>query len=61
MIVVADASPLNYLVQIGLVEETLPKLYGAVLLPETVLKELSQHAAPAEVKAWAANRPNGSA
>jgi predicted nucleic acid-binding protein len=46
MIVVADASPLNYLVlieQIGL----LPTLYGSVLIPEAVHRELQRPGTPA--------------
>jgi len=35
MIVIADTTPLNYLVLIGRVE-TLPQLYGRVLIPLAV-------------------------
>ena len=38
--VVADTSPLNYLILIHQIN-LLPDLYGRVLIPESVLKELS--------------------
>lgn len=56
MIVVADASPLNYLVlidQIGL----LPALYHRVLIPEAVLAELQRPQTPSPVGLWIANPP----
>jgi predicted nucleic acid-binding protein len=55
MIVVADTSPLNYLVlidEIGL----LPTLFGQVVVPETVLSELKHPKAPSKVRQWF-NRP----
>ena len=52
MIVVADSSPLNYLVQIGL-DHLLRKLYGRVLVPESVLAELRDRRTPAVVFSWA--------
>jgi predicted nucleic acid-binding protein len=55
MTVVCNASPLCYLVQIG-VAEILPKLYGAILTSETVVAELRHPGAPPVVRAWA-NRP----
>ncbi len=39
MIVIADTSPLNYLVLIGEIE-ILSRLYQSVIIPEEVLKEL---------------------
>jgi predicted nucleic acid-binding protein len=51
MIVVADTSPINYLVLIGHIE-ILPKIYGAILIPQTVLDELQDSDAPPEVHAW---------
>jgi predicted nucleic acid-binding protein len=56
MIVVADASPLNYLVlidQIGL----LPVLYQQVLIPEAVLAELRRPRTPKSVGLWIATPP----
>ena len=56
MIVVADTSPLNYLVLIAEVE-LLPALYHGVLIPEEVHRELQRLQTPAGVRAWAANLP----
>jgi predicted nucleic acid-binding protein len=39
MIVIADTSPLNYLVLIG-EADILQRLYGRVVIPEGVLREL---------------------
>jgi predicted nucleic acid-binding protein len=50
MLVVADTSPLNYLVWIGL-PDLLPKLYGAVIIPPEVRVELLAPDAPPVVKA----------
>jgi predicted nucleic acid-binding protein len=57
MIVVADTSPLNYLVLIGHIE-ILAKIYTEVLVPKTVLDKLQDSDAPAEVRAWASTPPN---
>lgn len=51
MIVIADASPLNYLVLIGEVD-VLRRLYGRVVIPEAVFRELQHPEAPAAVLAW---------
>lgn len=51
MIVVADCGPINYLVLSRNIDLLLP-LYGAVVIPEAVNEELSNSAAPAEVRAW---------
>jgi predicted nucleic acid-binding protein len=56
MIVVADASPLHYLIlvdQIALLE----RLYGSVFVPEAVAAELRAARAPALVRAWMAEPP----
>jgi predicted nucleic acid-binding protein len=50
MIVVADTSPLNYLVLLGHIE-ILEKIYAEVVVPQTVLDELQDSEAPAEVRA----------
>lgn len=57
MIVVADASPLRYLV---LIEEVqlLPALYGSVLIPPAVLRELTERQTPGSVRRWIADRPD---
>ena len=57
MIVVADTSPVNYLVLIGHIE-LLPHFYGRILIPPSVWEELNDAGAPAEVRAWIAHVPN---
>jgi predicted nucleic acid-binding protein len=54
--VVADTSPLNYLVLIHQIN-LLPDLYGRVLIPESVLHELSATETPQLVRHWATNLP----
>ena len=56
MIVVADASPLRYLVLIE-AADILPALNGRVLTAPVVLEELSQPHTPEVVRQWAAARP----
>jgi len=51
MIVVADTSPINYLVLLGHIE-ILPKIYGEILIPQAVYDEIQDTDAPAEVRAW---------
>lgn len=56
MIVVADTSPINYLV---LIEEIgiLPIMYGRVVIPHTVREELMRASAPQMVRAWVGHTP----
>lgn len=56
MIVIADTSPLNYLVLIGEVG-ILERLYHRVVIPEAVWRELQHPEAPAAVGEWIARRP----
>jgi predicted nucleic acid-binding protein len=56
VIVIADTSPLNYLVLIGEVE-LLRRLYGRVVIPEAVLRELQNPEAPPAVAHWIAQPP----
>ena len=56
MIVVADTSPLNYLIQLGHVR-LLPLFYGKILVPLAVHDELLNEAAPEAVRAWAKDPP----
>ena len=56
MIVIADTSPLNYLILIG-EAEVLQRLYGRVVIPEAVLRELRNPEAPATVAEWIAQPP----
>jgi len=57
MIVVADASPVCYLILIGEIE-VLSKLFTRVLLPIEVLRELQDAGAPPPVRAWANAPPS---
>jgi predicted nucleic acid-binding protein len=53
MLVIADTSPLNYLVWVDAVE-VLPQLYSKVIIPPEVLAT----DAPAVVRSWANNLPS---
>ncbi|HLZ92300.1 MAG TPA: hypothetical protein VKQ28_11330 [Candidatus Acidoferrum sp.] len=57
MIVVADASPLNYLVQIKC-DTLIRDLHRSVLIPISVLHELAHPSAPASVAAWLVRIPS---
>jgi predicted nucleic acid-binding protein len=56
MIVVADTSPLNYLLQINC-ESALPALYKRILVPSVVLAELSHPDTPEIVSRWLLHLP----
>ena len=56
MIVVADASPLHYLVLIEQIA-VLSLLYGQVLVPSVVCEELQRPQTPEEVRLWMAHPP----
>jgi predicted nucleic acid-binding protein len=56
MIVIADATPLNYLVLIHQAD-LLSALFGRVLIPPAVLEELQQSETPKSVRAWIAAPP----
>ncbi len=56
MIVVADTSPLNYLIRLDH-PDLLHTIYGRVLVPQAVLIELKHPESPAEVRAWASAPP----
>jgi len=56
MIVVADTSPLNYLVLIGQID-VLQVLYDSILIPHAVHDEMLSPKAPVNVRAWAENPP----
>jgi predicted nucleic acid-binding protein len=51
IVVVADTSPLNYLVQIGC-QEVLPTLFEQVFVPAAVLEELQHAGTPAVVQSF---------
>jgi predicted nucleic acid-binding protein len=54
--IVADTSPLNYLILIE-AEEVLPQVFSSILIPTAVRQELSHRNAPAKVRNWIANSP----
>lgn len=56
-VVVADSSPLNYLTLIGSVD-VVYRLYGTVVVPQQVIAELVDPAAPHEVRRWASSLPD---
>jgi len=56
MIVVADSSPLHYLILIG-EADLLRQLYSEVTIPDAVAEELSRRASPPEVSAWMSQLP----
>lgn len=56
MIVVADTSPLNYLIQIEC-DGLLPLLYKRVLVPSGVMLELRSPRAPEAVRTWLTRVP----
>ena len=55
-VVIADTSPLNYLLLIDEIA-ILPRLYDQVLIPPEVLAELSDADAPPEVLQWVRMHP----
>lgn len=57
MVVVADTSPINYLVLIDRIG-ILPQLYTRILIPTAVLEELKHPVAPEPVRDWAAHPPS---
>ena len=56
MIVIADTTPLNYLVLIGH-QEVLGRMFGQVLIPPAVYTELQAEQTPAPVKEWLRTMP----
>lgn len=57
MIVVADTTPLNYLILLEQIR-LLPRLYGQVLVPPAVLAELSDPRSPELVRHWISQSPD---
>jgi predicted nucleic acid-binding protein len=56
MIVVADTSPLNYLLLIDEID-LLPAIFGQVLLPHAVFQELRHPKSSTRVREWVAHLP----
>ena len=57
MVVVADSSPVNYLLLIDIIQ-ALPELFGQVFIPEAVSRELQSAATPPKVAAWMSRPPS---
>ena len=57
MIVVADSSPLHYLILLDQAD-LLRQLYGDVLIPSAVVAELSASGAPPKVRDWLGQNPS---
>lgn len=56
MIVVADTSPINYLLLIGQIN-LLPRLFQQITIPEAVRDEMLAPRAPTRLRQWIANPP----
>jgi len=56
MIVVSNTSPLHYLILIE-AEHVLPELYGRVIIPTEVLRELQSEKAPERLRTWIESSP----
>ena len=56
MIVVADTTPLQYLILIQY-DHILPAMYGRVIVPPAVIAELSHDHTPLAVREWITNAP----
>ena len=55
-VVVADTSPLNYLILIESID-LLPRLYERIITPAEVVGELIDDGAPSQVREWAMKLP----
>jgi predicted nucleic acid-binding protein len=55
--VIADTSPLNYLILIG-VQDLLPSLYESIRIAPAGAAELAAPGAPEKVRQWIGNRPD---
>ncbi|ETX03155.1 MAG: hypothetical protein ETSY1_01025 [Candidatus Entotheonella factor] len=57
MLVIADSSPIHYLLLIGHID-ILPSLYGRIIIPDIVTAELQHQRAPEIVRDWIEARPD---
>jgi len=57
MIVIADSTPLNYLILIHQVD-LLPRLFDRILIPPAVFEELQHQETPDVVRRWIAGPPS---
>ena len=55
-VVVSDTTPLHYLILIGL-DSVLEKLYGEIIVPPAVMRELGHPSAPRTVSEWIKSHP----
>lgn len=56
MIIIADTTPLHYLVLIG-EAAVLEELFGSIIIPQAVFDELHRDRTPQQVKDWIDSRP----
>lgn len=56
-VVAADASPINYLILIDCID-VLRRLYGRIVIPPEVLRELTAEGTPMAVRSWIRERPD---
>jgi predicted nucleic acid-binding protein len=57
LLVVADTSPIRYLVQIGQID-LLARIFEEIVIPAVVADELRHPSAPAVVQTWISHLPN---
>lgn len=57
MIVVSDATPINILLRLALID-LLPELFGQIVVPPAVAEELSRPQTPEIVRSWMAQAPS---
>ncbi|MGP8247746.1 MAG: hypothetical protein ACLQVN_24945 [Bryobacteraceae bacterium] len=57
MVVIADTSPINYLILIDQID-LLARLYHRILIPPAVMAELKHPLAPRPVRDWAGDTPD---
>ncbi len=55
-VVIADTSPINYLVLIDAID-VLPRLYDRIVVPSEVLAELTDPGTPEKVVEWIRQKP----
>lgn len=56
-LVVADTSPIFYLLSIGQID-LLPRLFGKVLIPDAMHREMRHPSAPATIREWVTQVPS---
>ena len=57
MITVSDTSPIHYLIQIRLTD-ILPRIFGEIVIPDSVAEEMRHVKAPVEVREWIDSPPD---